>query len=679
MHMIKKSLIVLGFLVFHVVGFAQQQKVDSLLRVLQQMEQENKSDTTRVNLLNELSWETHRNDPEESLTFAQSAAILADSLQFSRGYARALNLQAIFFTNKGLYKRSIQLNDTVLTIANRIENNYLRSVAYNDMAIAHNALGNPVKAIDFYESALQYTAESDILGLVFTHANLGLTYLQLEDTLKAQKNALIVDSIAMQSDNHMIKTAALFSLADYEMTLQKYSEARAYLQKALRIAKAENDKRSQLFAYSTLADIDQQNRFFESAESNLIKAQNIALEMADYEGLINNYFLTASIYQQQNQWQAAINMLEKAEILAQEKELPEDLEIVYDNLAELYAKIGEYQKAYEYQHLQAEIAASNYEIELNKALDLQSINSNLEKQTILNKELKATSQKQSEELAYQEKFNQALFAVALLILSLGIVLFFAYRNKIKYSKELQSKVDEQTASLLDKNRELENSYEELENFAYITSHDLKEPARNILSFAKMLSEQKDRLPEDKQVEYLQIIRSRAKRMYILLEDVLEFSKLKKSDNNWEKIDTEKIVKTVKDELKDKIQAQNAQISHDALPQIHFAETEMFLILKNLIENGIKYNTSSQPSIHISYNRQKNHHHFSVSDNGIGIDPNYKDKIFDMFFRLHNKQDFDGTGLGLAICKRILRKAKGNIWPEAGKNGGTTFHFTIPAK
>jgi light-regulated signal transduction histidine kinase (bacteriophytochrome) len=161
--------------------------------------------------------------------------------------------------------------------------------------------------------------------------------------------------------------------------------------------------------------------------------------------------------------------------------------------------------------------------------------------------------------------------------------------------------------------------------------------------------------------------------------VLEFSKIRKGLKQASWISPNEVIQTIQQELEPLIKEKGALIKVDDIPQIHFGETELFLILKNLIENGIKYNTSEHPSVHIGYKEEDSMHHFSVQDNGIGVDKGFEQKIFNMFFRLHNKQEFEGTGLGLAICKRIMDKVNGKIWLESKEGEGSTFHFSIPKK
>ncbi len=240
-----------------------------------------------------------------------------------------------------------------------------------------------------------------------------------------------------------------------------------------------------------------------------------------------------------------------------------------------------------------------------------------------------------------------------------------------------SAVKEAEKSLMDYNRQLEQSNKELEQFAYISSHDLQEPLITVMSFVKMLDEDyRDKLDKTG-LEYLGFITQAASRMSVLIKGLLDYSRIGRNRELTE-VDCQKLVSDVQDNLRDLIQKTNSQIEIHELPKIHAYETEMRSLFQNLISNGIKYTEKEvTPKIIVSSVQENGGIKFSVQDNGIGIEPDNQERIFSIFQRLHSKDLYEGTGIGLAHCRKIIELHKGEIWVESKPHKGSTFYFTIP--
>jgi PAS domain S-box-containing protein len=225
--------------------------------------------------------------------------------------------------------------------------------------------------------------------------------------------------------------------------------------------------------------------------------------------------------------------------------------------------------------------------------------------------------------------------------------------------------------------ELRRSNEELEQFAYVSSHDLQEPLRMISSYLQLLQRRYQGKIDEKADKYIYFAVDGAARMQVLINDLLEFSRVTTRAGEPEPIDSELVLKQSLSNLDLYIKQNRATVSHDTLPEVMADSTQLAQVFQNLIANGIKFHGEEAPQIRISAERKTNEWLFSVQDNGIGIDPQYSDKIFEVFKRLHNKEEYPGTGIGLAVCKKIVERHGGRIWVESELGKGSTFYFTLP--
>ena len=227
------------------------------------------------------------------------------------------------------------------------------------------------------------------------------------------------------------------------------------------------------------------------------------------------------------------------------------------------------------------------------------------------------------------------------------------------------------------NRELQRSNEELGQFAYVASHDLQEPLRMVKSFTELLARRYQGQLDDKADRYMDYITDGAMRMQTLISDLLAYSRAGRFDLALQPTHLEEVVEQVRSDLQTVIQTKDAKIEMDSLPTLHADPTQMRQLMQNLIANAIKYCEADFPIVQIRATSAQDSWTISVQDNGIGIDPQYAERIFVIFQRLHNKDDYSGTGIGLAICKKIVERHGGTIWVDSQAGEGATFSFTMP--
>jgi light-regulated signal transduction histidine kinase (bacteriophytochrome) len=227
------------------------------------------------------------------------------------------------------------------------------------------------------------------------------------------------------------------------------------------------------------------------------------------------------------------------------------------------------------------------------------------------------------------------------------------------------------------NQNLSRSNDELEQFAYVASHDLQEPLRKVTSFCELLREDcEESLSEDGR-RFLGYVVDGATRMRTLIQDLLSFSRIESQGQTHSLVDANKAVLRASRSLAAIIEEAGAEVTHDQLPEVVADSTQLTQLLQNLIGNAIKYNGNPIPQVHISSELRDASWVFSVRDNGIGIEPQYFEQIFGVFKRLHSMDTYRGTGIGLAICKRIVDRMSGEIWVESSPGEGSTFFFSVP--
>jgi PAS domain S-box-containing protein len=251
----------------------------------------------------------------------------------------------------------------------------------------------------------------------------------------------------------------------------------------------------------------------------------------------------------------------------------------------------------------------------------------------------------------------------------GIIIF---TEEITERKQAQEKLK---AAIVD----LERSNQELEQFAYVASHDLREPLRKIKSYTELLAQRYSDRFDDRAQKYMDYITDGATRMQGLIQDLLIYSRVGRGELTLAPTDLNAVVcRTLKD-LSHAIEETQAELAISSLPTVAVNAIQIGQLFQNLIANALKFRGDRTPKIEIKATCGDGHWMFSVRDNGIGMDPEYSDRIFIIFQRLHSQQEYPGTGIGLAICKKIVERHGGRIWVESKLGEGTSFYFTIPTR
>ena len=357
----------------------------------------------------------------------------------------------------------------------------------------------------------------------------------------------------------------------------------------------------------------------------------------------------------------------------------------YRGLFDFYDQTGEPVAAYDYLQQYTSMKDEIYAESRTRRLVIEQAKYESEQRRAENEQLRA--RELENRVTIQTQRTQMFGLIVIVFVVLGTILFLFYENRRKraVNAELEEEVKRRTLEIERSNHELQQSNEkleqsnsELERFAYIASHDLKSPLRNVISFINLIQRKVNTRYDDTDLqEYLKYAATSAKQMNHLIEDVLEFSRVSNAEAVRTEVDLNETLAGVMRNLGDEVQERDAEVFVQALPTVEANEVHLLQLLQNLIGNGIKYNRAERPRVLVQHREEEGEIVVSVADNGIGIAPEFHEQIFAMFKRLHTPDEYRGTGIGLALCKKIVDQLGGRIWLESEQGRGTTFYFSLP--
>jgi PAS domain S-box-containing protein len=229
-----------------------------------------------------------------------------------------------------------------------------------------------------------------------------------------------------------------------------------------------------------------------------------------------------------------------------------------------------------------------------------------------------------------------------------------------------------------KEEELRRANEDLQQFAYSASHDLQEPIRNVAVYSEIVAKRYRHLLDSDGLQFLGFLTEGGRRLATLIDDLLAYTRAGALQNETATVDSSVVLEQALSSLAEAVRLSEGKVTHDSLPEIRMNQAHLQQVFQNLLSNALKYRKEDPPEIHVSATHEGAAWRFSIRDNGIGIDPAYKEKIYGVFKRLHRDQNYKGTGIGLAICQRVVESYGGRIWVESSAGNGATFYFTAPA-
>ncbi len=437
-----------------------------------------------------------------------------------------------------------------------------------------------------------------------------------------------------------------------------YKKAQEYAYKALNVAKEANLNTLkdhvllQLSkAYYHQNELDNFEFYFYQINADSIVADKILLK--DYNTFSGDIHFDKAEYEEAiDDYMQSVQLLEKSDFLSMEQ--------LTKKIEKCHVKQDNYRKAYKFAN------------RLNVLQDSLNTEANLKAIEDFKSKLKQKDD-ETERLKLESKIHSQKkstifigFFSSLLLLSL-----------LFYNRILDEKVKTRTAALDNKNKELKSNLVEMEQFSYIASHDIKEPMRVVSSITGLIQKKLAKADAENTYESeFTLVNNSINQLYTLIEDLSEFINFKSTKITHQLVDTNTLVENISGMLSAKTEELNGTIIFKDLPEIYTSSSLMTVVFKNLIENGIKYNESEIPKVHIKYEEGINNHFFYIRDNGIGIEKKYYDYIFQMFKRLKSGSN-KGSGLGLGLVKKSIEKLDGTITLDSVLGEGSVFTIRLP--
>ena len=603
-------------------------------------------------------------------TLLQSALMLSDTSTY---YDFSLHIARHHFYNKELFDEGILF---LRACKSRIGNGMNRHGDFeNSLGIFHKKNNYYSESLEHFFASVNWYEKYEPLYATAPLGNLSEMYFLNKEYDKALKYNLQALGYTQQLEEGDEKlnylTIDYFRIGEIFSAQENYEEADHYFNKSIDIARNIGDSGAMLVYAITQAlptYIDTKN--YKRCRQLIAEADAICAGDDGQCNYVMNYQLQKSrFYLHSGQAQNARHPEDFAKKnVSINDEINAYAVEYYGAMGDSTAQIKSYQK----------IIALNEDQAIKDRINAFS---SIEK-NYLNRKLQEENLQLSEKNLSASRANIIISVILLMLLMLFISQYLHNRRV----KKLNGLLEERSEELESTHSELAKSYEELERFNFSAAHDLKTPLRMIVNYTQLaerrLTSDQDRPADNTTMEYLSYVREGGVRLHYLISDIMDYTSIERVDcyNQNRPLDLNDIIRDIELSLRDdKENKGEISISNEKLPAIESHYNSLYVILQNVIENGIKYNESEQPEIIITSGEDQDFHYIYVSDNGIGIEEAYQEKVFDMFYRLHNNNVYKGTGLGLAIAKKTIEKMRGDISISSQLNQGTRVTIKLPRK
>lgn len=678
MNKISFSLFLLLFASLPVIG-QQGTYTDSL----QQMLLEITEDSVRVRIMTEIAYEYWwEEDFEQALPYAEEALTLAEETGVKPLKIQPYKALIDILYYQGNFERVATYLPKLHPIVEEFKDTVGLQFVYQTKASLQGYAAQPDSGLFYFQKALALsTLYKDTYTEASIYNNIGVLYLDIELYERARFYLWKSNSKSKIIEDDYMLSFTLLNLGYSYLEQAQYDSAAYYLDESYTYALASGYKESlgNVLNYQGLLYLKTDQ--IDLAENTLNQAKDIFLDYGYQQNLGALLPYLADLKFRQGKYEEALRIALEANTINHPLHARAYLAIGSKIIANAYEQLGDQNNAIKFLRKYNDLKDILHHNTLLQQLATLEVEYHL---TETERQLSAIkSEKEKERLKIQLRTYFLLIAVLLLIVIGGFVwyLYAVNREKTSHNKRLVAEVAARTKDLNMRNEQLKNYIEELQNFTHVTSHDLKEPLRNISGFTSLLERKTASFLTEETQEFMQLIRTNAQQMHRLIEGIQFYSTLDpqgKQELVIQETDLSQIVEDVRTNLAALLSEKKGRITLTGdLTIIRTAPEILQLILKNIIENGIKYNRSSAPLVAINATTTDDNYQIAITDNGIGIAPEFQTQIFQMFKRLHTRQEFDGTGMGLAICKKMTRRLGGEIGIESKEGEGCTFVIKLP--
>ncbi|KAA3634906.1 MAG: hypothetical protein DWQ02_10635 [Bacteroidetes bacterium] len=641
-------------------------------------------DSTRVYYLLVLYEETFESDPLEAENYLQQAIKLSRQIPDKFHYLQAgLAQSRLLIYNEVPLDSTVALLMDLLDLARDMDDERGQADVFFELGEAYQFANQDEKAFLYYKEGLEIYQRLDEPENIVWYLNpMGVILHEKGDKDEAFYYYKEGVELAISVNDSSWVTMFYNNMAEVHRESMEFEEAILYYARGLETS---NNPWDSCLIYTNLGMMYTNVENFSKASDHLERARILGLKYEIKEELCNVFLRWGDFYAAQGLHEKAFEEFDIAEMLINQYET--DLSVdyteyfwieLYKSRAKAYEEFGDPAKALAYHKKYKLIEDTLYGEEKRKLILNLDAGYRIGQKEIENQLLKTTSSGYKTEIQRKTFTILAVVLIALLFLALTYMLYISNRRSKQYAKELEAEVEASTRDVRLTNLKLENSNAELQSFASITSHDLKEPLRTIAGFTSFLEQNINNKQYENLATPVGFIKTNVARMFRLIEDILAYSSLTENAEK-ELISFNEIKEHVRESLRTMIEEKDAEIIYGtglAKAEPLMLPSRLKVVFKNLIENGIKYNTNEKPQVVISYSAQGGKHVFLFADNGIGIAPEYRETIFEMFKRLHTRDEYRGTGVGLAICKKTIQNLGGKLYLNRSDENGSEFYLEI---
>jgi len=616
------------------------------------------------------------------ITESENAILIIDEKIDFRLLSQFLHYKGYGNERLGKYQNALRIYDRILTMEKEKvpEKVWVNTVCQTSSI--YQALGNYEKAYDFQMKALHlYEASKDTTGMGRSNYIIGTIFYyqkQYKQALEQYEKALY---ICKETKIQHLVYSCLGALGSTHEELGNLEESLHYNSKALQLAKDINYDSGIAYSLDNIGTGYLLSGNCPMAKKHILESIKLKSQLNDNWGILGSKFSLVKVYDQCEEQGSVLPLL--LDVLKMSKNLrskSRELE-VYERLSEFYDKKN---PIIAYEYTKKFIALKD--TVLNEKT-LEEMGQSKQQYELVKKEHEINMLKAENKILNVSKENQRLYVMlyigSVLLFLVAIIWFFSRLNMQRRVNEmLESKNDLlnlKNEEIRVKNKQLEHSNEDLAQFAYVASHDLKEPLRMIHSYTTLLERRYNDKLDESGKEFMHFVVDAVDRMKILLDDLLDYSRSGKQELPDTLVSVGDAMAIVGMNLQKQIEDHNGSliVRDENLPEILAHKSQLMQLLQNLVSNGLKFRGERDPVVIVDCVKKNNQFVFTVKDNGIGISKNNQEKVFEMFRRLHTREEYAGTGIGLATCKKIVSNMGGDIWVESVEGEGSTFFFAVP--